>query len=334
MYQKNSNDCNFLRRISMKKATYVLVALACALNLGTSIAQQRLTIGYATPELSSSFWISMTYGVEDEAKKLGVNLVKLNAGGDSNVNAQISQIQDLVERKVSAIIVGATNANGVKPIIENSIGKGIPVVGLSSIPNVSGLSSAISADHYDMGRLQAQCLAKSLGGKGAVALISQQQGQSWADTRRRGFIDTLQKEYPNVKVVAESRKQITRNGAINLVEDWLQRFPEINGIYNAVDDTAAGAWLAIKSAKKEGVVKVTASNLSTNAQQMLRDGELVCTSAQQIVTQGREALRQAVLAAKKEPTKVAIETPSILVNKDNMATLDLSLLTAPADYRP
>ncbi|HYD62647.1 MAG TPA: TMAO reductase system protein TorT [Noviherbaspirillum sp.] len=313
----------------------------CAVWLATGVvlplssqAQQALTIGYATPELSSSFWISMTYGVESEARKLGVNLVKLNAGGDSNVNAQISQIQDLIERKVNAIIVGATNANGVKPVIESSIGKGIPVIGLSSIPNASGLSSAISADHYDMGRLQAHCLGKALNGKGAVALISQQQGQSWADTRRRGFIETIQKEYSGIRIVAESRKQVTRNGAINLVEDWLQRFPDINGIYNAVDDTAAGAWLAVKSAQKEGSVRIAASNLSSNAQQMLRNGELVCTSAQQIVTQGREALRQAVQAAKKEPTKPTIETPSILVDRNNLGALDLSLLTAPADYRP
>lgn len=318
----------------MKKIVFrALLAIGAAV-AATCQAQQKLTIGYATPELASSFWISMTYGVDSEAKLLGVEVVKLNAGGDANVNAQISQIQDLIERKVGAIIVGATNGNGVKPVVEQAIAKGIPVVGLSSIPNVADLASKVGADHYDMGRLQAQCLGKAVGPNGAVALISQQQGQTWADVRRQGFLDTLKGEFPQVKVLAESRKSVSRNGAINLVEDWLQRFPDMNGIYNAVDDTAAGAALAVKSAKREGAVKISASNLSPTAQQMLRDGELVCTSAQQIVTQGREALRQAVLAARRAPTRATLDTPSILVSKYNLGTLDLTLLTAPAAYRP
>lgn len=318
----------------MKKLFPYAFAILAACMTNTSLAQQKLTVGYAIPELASSFWLSMTYGVESEAKEIGVDLIKLNAGGDANVNNQISQVQDLIEKKVNAVIVGATNANGIKPVVESAVAKGIPVVGLSSIPNVSGLASAISADHYEMGRLQAQCLGKAMGGKGGVALISQQQGQSWADTRRRGFIETVQKEYPSIQVIAESRKATTRNAAINLVEDWLQRFPEITGIYNAVDDTAAGAWIAVKSAKKEGVVKLSASNLSATAQQMLKDGELVCTSAQQIVMQGREALRQAVLAAKGEKTRASIQTPPTLVTKDNLGSVDLRALTAPADYRP
>jgi TMAO reductase system protein TorT len=297
-------------------------------------AQQKLTIGYATPELSSSFWISMTYGVDDEAQKLGVNLVKLNAGGDANANAQISQIQDLIERKVDAIIVGATNGDSVKAVVEHAIGKGIPVVGLSSIPNSDKLASKVSADHYDMGRIQAQCLGKALAGKGSVGMISQQQGQTWADVRRQGFLDTMKAEYPGIKVVAESRNSVSRNAAINLVEDWLQRFPDLVGIYSAIDDAAAGAALAVKSANRQGAVKIAASNLSPTAQQMLKDGGLVCSSVQQIVTQGREALRQAVAAARKEPTKAAIQTPAIMVTKENLGNVDLTLLTAPATYRP
>jgi ABC-type sugar transport system substrate-binding protein len=313
--------------------TCAVLAFAAAAS-GAAWAQQKLTIGYATPELSSSFWISITYGADDESKKLGVNLVKLNAGGDANANVQISQIQDLIERKVDAIIVGATNGDAVKAVVENAVAKGIPVVGLSSIPNTDKLASKVSADHYDMGRIQAQCMGRALNGKGAVGMISQQQGQSWADIRRQGFLDTLKAEYPGVKVAAESRNSVSRNAAINLVEDWLQRFPEINGIYSAIDDSAAGASLAVRSAKKLGAIKLTASNLSTTAQQMLKDGELVCSSVQQIVTQGREALRQAVAAAKKEPTKAVIQTPAIMVTKDNLGSVDLTLLTAPAAYRP
>lgn len=318
----------------MKLKQFAIVAAVALASFGTAHAQKVVTIGYATPDLSSSFWVSMTYGVEDEAKKLGVKLVKLNAGGDANVSTQISQIQDLTERKVDALVVGATNGEAVRSVVEHAIGAGIPVVGLSSLPASTQLASTVGANHYDMGRLQAQCLGDAMGDKGEVAMISQQQGQSWADQRRQGFLDTLKARYPNLKVVAESRNAVTRNDAINLVDNWLQRFPDLGGIYNAVDDSAAGALIAVKGAQRRGQVKISASNLSQTAQQMLKSGDLVCTSAQQIVTQGRDALRQAVAAAEHKPTTRDVQTPSVMISAQSLGKVDLSLLSAPASYRP
>ncbi|WP_240648217.1 TMAO reductase system protein TorT [Pararobbsia silviterrae] len=322
------------KRIIVKLQKLALVASIALSGFGSAYAQENITIGYATPDLSSSFWVSMTYGAEDEARKLGVKLVKLNAGGDANVSTQISQIQDLTQRKVDAMVVGATNGEAVRGVVEHAIAAGIPVVGLSSLPASPQLVSTVGANHYDMGRLQAECLGNAMGGKGEVAMISQQQGQSWADQRRQGFLDTLKAHYPDIKVVAESRNAVTRNDAINLVDNWLQRFPDLGGIYNAVDDSAAGALISVKSAQRRGEVKISASNLSQTAQQMLKSGDLVCTSTQQIVTQGREALRQAVSAAEHKPVQRDVQTPSILVNAQNLQNVDLALLSAPASYRP
>src|SRR3954451_24612611 len=79
------------------------------------------TIGFALPDLADSFWVSAAYGVDDEAGKLGVKVIKLNAGADTNSTQQIAQIQDLIQRKVDAIIVGATNGDAVKAVVERAI---------------------------------------------------------------------------------------------------------------------------------------------------------------------------------------------------------------------
>ena len=131
----------------------------------------------------------MAYGVDDEAKKLGVAVVKVNAGGDANVNQQISQLQDLVQRHVNAIVVGATNGDAVRPAVEQAIDARIPVVGLSSIPNSPKLASAVGADHYAMGKLQAECLGKAIGGSGEVGMMAGPAGQTWSDGRADGFRD-------------------------------------------------------------------------------------------------------------------------------------------------
>jgi TMAO reductase system protein TorT len=310
------------------------IALLSATGLGRAASAQEPTIGIAVPNLASSFWISAVYGMEDEAKKDHVAIVKLNAGGDANTSQQISQIQDLIQRKVSAIIVGATNGDGVKAIVERAIDAGIPVIGISSPPNTTKLASIISADHYGMGKLQAECLAKAIGAKGNIAMMAGPAGQAWSDKRAQGFKETLAKEAPNAKIVAESRLADNRNAALTTAEDWTQRFPDLAGVYAATDDMAAGVVSAFKEAGKSATVHVSASNFSPTAQQMLKDGDIACTSIQEVVVQGRAALQQAVNAATKKTVEPQVVTPALLVTRDNMATVDLSSAVAPADYRP
>lgn len=309
------------------------VAAAAAM-LSPVHAQQRI-IGFAMPSLASSFWLSMTYGVEDEAKKLGAQVIKLDAGGDSNSAQQIAQIQDLMQRGVDAIIVGATNGDAVKAVVEQATGKGIPVIGLSSPPNTPTLTAIVGADHYDMGRLQARCLGAAMGGKGEVAMLAGPSGQIWADDRAKGFKETLAKDYPGIKVIAENRLGDNRNAALQTTEDWVQRFPDLTGVYAATDDMAAGAIAALKSAGRMKQVHVSASNFSPSAQQLIKAGELACTSIQPIVSQGREAVRIALDAAQKKPiAHKRVALPALSVTQQNLTSVDLGSVVAPAGYRP
>jgi ABC-type sugar transport system substrate-binding protein len=322
------------RRLLALCASLALCALA-DLPASAQTPPRARVIGLAVPNLASSFWISSSFGVDDEARILGASTVKLNAGGDANSAQQIAQIQDLVQRKVDVIIIGATNGDAVKAAVEQAVKKGIPVIGLSSPPNSTLLTAVIGADHYDMGRMQAQCLARSLGQKGAVAMMAGPSGQLWADQRALGFKQTLQKDYPAMTVLAENRLGDNRNAALNVAEDWLQRFPALHGIYAATDDMAAGIVSALKSAKAQGAVRVSASNFSPTAQQMLKDGDIACVSIQQTVTQGRVAVRTALDAVAGKPAaEKKIALPALLITQENLRDVDLASVVAPAQYRP
>lgn len=291
------------------------------------------TIGFAVPNLASSFWISATYGVQKAADELGVELVVVDAGGDGNAVQQISQIQDLMQRGVDAMVIGATNGDSIAPVVEQALAANIKVVGLSSPPSNAGLSAIVSADHYDMGKLQAECLGGALGGTGNVAMMAGPSGQVWSDRRADGFRETLAAKFPDVKVIAESRLADNRNDALRVAEDWAQRFPEINGVYSATDDMAAGVIAAYDAAGNTSV-KFSASNLSPTAQDLIKSGKLACTSIQKIVLQGYEALKAAVAAADGQSVEASIVTPALLVDAANLDSVDLSDVVAPADYRP
>lgn len=293
-----------------------------------------ITIGVAVPDLSISFWTSIAYGISEEAKVQDTKIVMVSAGGDANVDRQISQIQDLMQQQVDALIVGATNGDGVAPVVEAAIAQGIPVVGLSSTPNTDRLVSRVGADHYGMGQLQAQCLGDLLDGNGKVAMMAGPAGQSWADERANGFQEHIAAEFPDIEIVAVDRTNDNRNAATNLMEDWLQRFPDLNGVYTATDDIGAGAADAIQAANKTGQIVVSSSNLSPIGEQYLKDGLIACQTTQQVVLQGREAVRQAYAAATGGAVEANVVTDVIFVNNDNLAQVDFSNVRAPEGYKP
>lgn len=299
----------------------------------TAAAAEELTIGLAVPSMASAFWTSATYGVENEAEKDGITLIKLDAGSDTNVAQQVSQVSDLIQRQVDAIIIGATNGDALGPIANRAIASGIPVIGFSSPPATDKLASYIGADHYDMGRLQARCLGEAMGGSGKVAMLAFLEGQIWAEYRAKGFKETIAAEFPDIEIVVDNRLALTRAQGITAAEDVLQRFSDIGGFYTTIDELAAGVVTALKAAGRDDV-HVSTSNLSAVAQQMLKDGDLACTSVQLIVEQGRNALREAVKAAQGAETEPAVILPAIEITAENLDTVDFAPIVAPADYRP
>jgi ABC-type sugar transport system substrate-binding protein len=300
---------------------------------GSSGSSGGETIGLSVPSLAESFWISIAYGVQDQAKKMNVKVVTANAGGDDKANQQISQIQDLVQRNVKGLIVGATNADAVKSVVDQAGARGIPVVGASSVP-AGKLVSQVFTDNPTMGQMQAECLGSAMGGKGQVAVLGGPPAQTWADARLDGFKKTLAEKYPDIKIVATSRSADNRNAALTMVEGWLQRFTSLKGIYSATDDIGSGAVDAIEAAKKSGTIDVSSSNFSPAAEQLLKKGSFACVSVQEIVEQGRQAVIQAVNAARGKPVKETVVTPVIKLTKENFSDVDFGPIRAPEGFKP
>lgn len=294
---------------------------------------EKLTLGFSMPELQGSFWISMYYGVQDEAKKQGVDLVALNAGGFDRLDRQIQQMQDLIQRDVDAILIGATTADGVVPVVDEAKAKGIPIVAVGSIPANKNMDSIILADHAGMGKLQGEFMGKQLNGTGKVLVMAGPAGTNWAIDRSNGFKEAM-KAFPGIQIAGEQWTATGRATGLKLMEDWLQTFPDVAGVYTAVDDMGAGAVDALKAVNKAGKVIVTSSNLSPIGEQYLREGFIQGETVQQIVLQGRMGVQQAIKAAKKEAVEARIVTPVLLITKDNVDTQDYGPIQAPKDFRP
>jgi TMAO reductase system protein TorT len=322
---------NRLARVVLVPLLALLVGL---LGPRAAAAQKKITIGLSWPALTHSFWIPIYYGVTDEAKKLGVELVLLDAGGFDRLDRQISQMENLIQRKVDAILIGATSAEGVVPVVEEAVRRGIAVIGLGSQPKTDKVLTRILADDYGMGRLQAEALGKTLAGKGKVAMMSGPPGLNWTLDRAKGFREMLAKQFPGMQIAAEQWTPVSRPQAMSLMEDWIQRFTDLAGLYTANDDLAAGAMEAIKAAGKAGKIKVTSANPTSIGMEYLKQGYIVGQAIQQTVLQGRLAVRTAVDHLNGKSVEKQIVTPVLLLTPENLVTFDFSNVLAPEGFKP
>lgn len=290
-----------------------------------------IVLGLSAPALSEDFWVSMYYGAKEEARKEGVKLITLNAGGYNQIAKQTNQIRDLMERGVNALLIGATNGQGIAPVTKLALSRHIPVVGMSSLPAVKNLTITVGADHFAMGVMQAKAMLKKLHGKGEVAMMNGPAGASWSMARRRGFLSIMRK-YPHIKIVANQWTTCSKQKGVNMMQDWVSRYPHLAGVYTACDDMGMAAADVLKSAGRTGKVVVTTSNLDPASEAYIKKGLIYADSAQQIVLQGRLGVKNAINMLLGKPYKKMIKTPPLLITSGNVNTVDLSEVSAPASF--
>ncbi|MCY4478351.1 MAG: hypothetical protein OXB97_00465, partial [Rhodospirillales bacterium] len=75
-------------------------------------ASQKWRICASYPHLKDSYWLSVNYGMVEEAKRLGVALRVVEAGGYPNLERQIAQITECAQ-DADILALGAVSFDGL-----------------------------------------------------------------------------------------------------------------------------------------------------------------------------------------------------------------------------
>src|SRR6185295_786849 len=244
-------------------------------------------IGVSIPHLANPHYVGQAYGYVDEAQNLGAQVTLLEAGGYEHLDKQISQVEDLIASKVDAIIIAAVSGPGTVGAVEAAAAAGIPVINVNVMTDSDKVVTRIRSDDDVIGRMQADFMGERLQGTGNIVMLRGAPGTSWAEIRGNAFKQQMAAKYPNVKVLGEQYSQSTPADGLRLMEDFLQTFPQISGVYNGADSTAVGAAQAVKGAGKVGSIVMTATDFQVDTEKFIREGVISASVLQQPGTVGR-----------------------------------------------
>ncbi len=301
----------------MKKLLLVMMSLCLALviagcggdkELAKADTKSDVTIGFSVSTLNNPFFVSVRDGVESKAKEMGVS-VKTVAAQDDPAK-QANDIQDLIQQKVSVLLINPVDSAAIVTSVEAANKAGIPVIMLDRSSDGGDVVSLIASDNVKGGEMAAQHIIDKLGEGVVVAELEGIPGASASRERGEGFHKIADSK---LNVVAKQNADFDRTKGLTVAENILQANPDVRAIFAQNDEMALGAIEAAKSAGKD--LFIVGFDGTADGMKAVEDGKLAATIAQQPKLMGEEGLANAVKVAKGEIIEAHIAVPLKLIVK-------------------
>jgi len=265
-------------------------------------------IGMVVSTLNNPFFVTMKDGATKKAKELGYDLVVLDSQNDAS--KERSNVDDLLQQGVSALIVNPTDSDAVGNSIKAANDKKVPVLTVDRQANQGTVVTHIASDNVKGGKLAADFILEKLGGKGNIVELQGLPGASATRDRGKGFHEGVDGK-ANVKVVASQAADFDRQKGLNVMQNIMQSTPQFDAVFAHNDEMALGAVKGLAGKK----VIIVGFDGTDDAKKAVESGEMTATVAQQPDLMGSLAVENAVKVVKGETVAKQIPVDLKLIKK-------------------
>ncbi len=311
---------NIKKIVALMLCLVMMLSLAaCRITIdGESSSKKKVTngtIGLSVSTLNNPFFVSLVDGAKAEATKLGADLTVVDAGDDAT--KQVSDIEDLVSKGVSVLIVNPVDSDAVSGAVQAAKNQGIKVISVDRVVNGVEVDCEIASDNVLGAELATQYIVDTLGEGVKVAELQGIAGASAAIDRGQGFHNIADAK---LDVVASQVANFDRTEGMTVMENMLQANPDIQAVFAANDEMALGAVEAITGANKD--ILVMGFDATDDAIAAIKAGKMAGTIAQQPELIGSTAVTNAVKLIDGETIEKKIPVEVTLVTIDNVDTFN------------
>ena len=297
-------------------------------------AAQPWEICVSFPHMKDAYWLAVDYGVADEAKRQGVKMQLVEAGGYTELQKQISQIEDCVAAGAKAVVIGAISYDGLNNLVAEIRKKNIPVIDVINGISSPELSAKSLVSFGEMGAKAGEYLAKLHPAGSApvkVAWFPGPPGAGWVEAGNTGFLGAIKGSA--IEVVETKYGDTGKEVQAKLVEDTLQAHPDIAYVVG----TAVTAEAAIPILRDKGLqdkIKLLAYYYTPGVDQGIRRGQILAAPTDSPVIQGRIAIDQAVRILEGKDYLKHVGPALKVVSKDDVKDFNTESTLAPDGFKP
>ena len=269
---------------------------------------------------AGEWYNALTDGAKAEFEKMGVEVVAVS-DAQFDPAKQATDIETALALKPDIILslpvdpVSGTRA--YQPAVDKEVKLVFADNGVEGYTAGDQYIGIVTGDHYGMGRAAADLMNEAIGGEGDIGMIFHDADFFVTNNRDGEFKRTIEKKYPDIKIVAETGFT-QENATGEVASSMLLQNPDIKGIYVAWDVAAEPVVAELRAAGRTDVKVVTHDLGANNDLDMAQGGNVYAKVADMPVDIGHT---MAKLAAYKVLGK---EAPSFVVcglvtmKKDNI----------------
>lgn len=296
----------------MKKvliASLILLLMAGTVFAAGEQEEKKITIGYTFHSAQDVFQnlLKNEFVAVAEANGVEVNVIDPLL----DIERQTAAIETFITLGVDAIVCSPLDYTGAIPGVFSANAAGIPYVAINAEIGGDGDFVYVGSLNYDSGVIEGEHMAKVLPQNAKILYLRGAEGMDHTIARRQGIQDALLDVRPDITLLAEQTAKYDRAEAMKVVEDWIQAYPDFQGIIAANDQMALGALEALRGAgieAGEGGVLLAGIDGTTEAKQNVKNGTFSITVLQDAKGQATTAFQAAMdlIEGKDIPKRIIV----------------------------
>ncbi len=312
----------FSRNISRRLALTAVAAAAIGMTAAPAFADEKVNLGVSIPAATHSFMGGINFWANQAKKDLekAHKGLKITIKTAANAPEQANQLQDLsTVTKINALVVFPFESAALTKPVAQVKAKGAYVTVVDrGLTDTSAQDAYVAGDNTAFGKIPAEYIVKTLGGKGNVVAL---RGiATTLDNERMDAFNAVLKGSPDIKLLDAKYANWNRDDAFKVMQDYLTRFKEIDAVWAADDDMAVGVLKAIEQAKRTDIKVIFGGAGAKGMVKTIMDGKDKRIGADvsyspKFIYDAIKLTAEARLKGEKLPATTII--PSVLITKDN-----------------
>ncbi|MBU3840758.1 MAG: substrate-binding domain-containing protein [Candidatus Ruminococcus intestinipullorum] len=295
---------------------------------------------------NSAYWKNVKKGVEQAEKDLNAALgykgedrikITFNAPDGEDIDEQVNILDEELSRYPDVIGIASIDEDAYNVQFDSAAENGIPIIALDSGNQYHGIQCTIKTDNVEAARTGAYKLANSIQDEGELLLVVWDSNSETAKERMNGFLSEIQETYPNVSVVEtifcdkleETKKMIAEEDETSeikaeslsdedVIEYYLEKHPNIKGIFGTNADATQLALLALQKNEKTEDIVLMGFDAGKEQLDALEKGEIQGLVVQNPFGIGYASVVGAARTVLQIGNEAVVDTGYVWVTPENM----------------
>lgn len=314
-------------------AAFGVIAALIAGTSGCATEEKKITIAFVMGAESDPFFQAMKIGAEEEAAALGVDLIWQGDPTNYNVATQVPIVDNVIAQAPDGLVLIPTDPNGLQASLDKAVAAGIAVANVDTrVTDLSQAVTFITGDNTDGGTKAAEAIAAKIGytdGEKYEVVVGLTSATATTNVARlEGFQAAIEANYPGIEIVDVAYSESNPQTAASNVDNWLTKYPNLDGIF-AIDGTnASGAAAALQAKNLVGKIALVGYDAYPANVELIKSGVFTALIAQDPAAEARLAIRTLVEFIKNgtKPASRDVVIPNVVLDA-NTSAADLAKYT-------